>query len=92
MEGDKSWRRGAARSLGTVAEGALTWQASLGLLFLGDPSTPEVLAALTWPWGEGAAPRSECGKAEGLDELVLHEMNANSRGAGGGGIPMALGS
>lgn len=36
-----------------VAVGALTWQASLGLLFLGDPSPAEVLAALTWPWGEG---------------------------------------
>lgn len=82
-----------------VAAGALTWQSSLGLLFLGDPSTPEVLPTLTWPWGEGghglgAAPGSESGKAGGLDELVLHEMNANSRGdgGGGGGIPVSGGS
>lgn len=76
---------------------ALSWQASLGLLLLWDPSTPEVLAALTWSWGEGghgmgAAPSSECGKAGGWDELVLHEMNANSRGGDAGGIPMAVGS
>lgn len=36
-------------------------------------------------------PRSECSKAGGLYELVPHEMNANSRGdGGGGGIPMSL--
>lgn len=54
---------------------------------LGDPSSPERLAAPAWPWregghGVGAAPRSQCGKEGDLGELVLHEMNANSRGDG----------
>lgn len=33
-------------------------------------------------------PGSECSKAEGLYESVLHEMNANSRGDRG--IPMSM--
>lgn len=98
MGAGTSWRRGVSRSLGPwAAPVALSWQASLGSPLLGDPSTAEVLAALTWPGEEVALGwvqlPDQCGKAGGLGELVLHEMNANSRGdGGGGGIPVAVGS
>lgn len=71
------------------------WQASRGLLLFRYVSWHSwgCWQSLTWPWGEDShvrwvqLPGSQCSKAGGLYESVLHEMNANSRGDRG--IPMS---